>query len=762
MLKLLTSTAYGGHHVNSIKSPLFKTLSQLTGLNRSSHELAAKLDSEVSHTKSSSGVVSKTPNLEDYQTVIALPVLNKPLFPGFCVPIYVKDPKLLAALQESQAPYAGVFLLKDDDAASTDSYSSSTFETDNVLDKLKGKELFNRLHKFGTLVEISSIKGKHVSFTGRRRLCITDMVSEDPLFVKVDHIKDNPYDKDDDVIKATYYEVMSTLRSFLQTSSHWRNQAQDYTQASLSLYFGTRIADFSYQHLADFGVGISGANKHQHQEVLEELDVHKRLMLSLELLKKEVEINKIQASVAKTVEDKFSGARRRVFLNEQLTSIKKELGVVEETDRKSSLSEKYTKRIDLNKDKIPNHVLEVIEEELAKLHVTKTSSSEFKVTLNYLDWLTVLPWGNLSDENFDVLRAEKILEEDHYGLSDVKERILEFIAVGSLRGTSKDHMSLRPSWSGKTSIGRSIARALDRKFYRFSVGGLTDVHEINGHRRTYVGAMPGKIVQCLKTVGTENPLILIDEIDKLGKKHSDDPASALLEVMDPEQNANFRDHYLDVTIDLSKVLFVCTANVTDKIPKPLLDRMEVIHLAGYVTDEKMHIARDYLVKATCVDCGIKPEQVDVTDAALLSLIENYCREAGVRNLQKHIEKIYRKIALKLVRQKASVSVEDTKPLAKTDSESLESIETKTKQRGVVAETVEKIYRKIAHKLVRLKASESTVLTDESATKTEQKRVVAETVEKVMVEESNLVDYVGKPVFRADKIYEQTPVELLWV
>lgn len=210
-----------------------------------------------------------------------------------------------------------------------------------------------------------------------------------------------------------------------------------------------------------------------------------------------------------------------------------------------------------------------------------------------------------------------------------------------------------PPGVGKTSIGRSIARALNRKFYRFSVGGLSDVAEIKGHRRTYIGAMPGKMVQCLKSVGTANPLVLIDEIDKLGRGHAGDPASAMLELLDPEQNANFLDHYLDVAIDLSKVLFVCTANVVEMIPNPLLDRMEIISIAGYITDEKTHIARDYLEKATREACGINPKQVEVTDAALLALIENYCREAGVRNLQKHIEKIYRKIALQLVRQGAT-------------------------------------------------------------------------------------------------------------
>ncbi|CAN1784432.1 Lon protease homolog, mitochondrial [Linum perenne] len=427
-----------------------------------------------------------------------------------------------------------------------------------------------------------------------------------------------------------------------------------------------------------------------------------------------MEITKIQESIAKAIEEKISGEQRRYLLNEQLKAIKKELGL--ETDDKTALSSKFRERIEGKEEKIPANVLQVIQEELTKLQLLEASSSEFNVTRNYLDWLTVLPWGNYSDENFDVLRAQKILDEDHYGLSDVKERILEFIAVGKLRGTAQGKIICLsgPPGVGKTSIGKSIARALDRKFYRFSVGGLSDVAEIKGHRRTYIGAMPGKMVQCLKNVGTANPLVLIDEIDKqLGRGHSGDPASAMLELLDPEQNANFLDHYLDVPIDLSKVLFVCTANVIDMIPTPLLDRMEVISIAGYITDEKMHIARDYLEKSTRETCGIKPEQVELTDAALLALIENYCREAGVRNLQKQIEKIYRKVPNILLYRRSQIDHHDA---------AIHSIP------GFDSKETEK-----------LEESESTA-----------------TVEKILVDKPNLTDFVGKPVFHAERIYAQTP------
>ncbi|XP_044483406.1 lon protease homolog 1, mitochondrial-like [Mangifera indica] len=798
MLKLLSSTAASCRQTHafatvtalrnkpSSSSPFLDALSQITGLtSRRSRTVTyrrffcsdssgdggedgslvevelkhAKTDSEESDSKSSSAIVSTNPRPEDYLTVLALPLPHRPLFPGFYMPIYVKDPKLLAALQESrkrQAPYAGAFLLKDEPGA-----DSSGSETEKSVYDLKGKELFNRLHEVGTLAQISSIQGDQVILIGHRRLRITELVNEEPLTVKVDHLKDKPYDKDDDIIKATSFEVISTLRDVLKTSSLWRDHVQTYTQ---------HVGDFSFPKLADFGAAISGGNKLQCQQVLEELDVYKRLKLTLELVKKEMEISKIQESIAKAIEEKISGEQRRYLLNEQLKAIKKELGL--ETDDKTALSSKFRERIEQYKDKCPSHVLQVIEEELTKLQLLEASSSEFNVTRNYLDWLTALPWGSYSDENFDVLRAQKILDEDHYGLTDVKERILEFIAVGKLRGTSQGKIICLsgPPGVGKTSIGRSIARALNRKFFRFSVGGLADVAEIKGHRRTYIGAMPGKMVQCLKNVGTANPLVLIDEIDKLGRGHAGDPASALLELLDPEQNANFLDHYLDVPIDLSKVLFVCTANVVENIPNPLLDRMEVIAIAGYITDEKMHIARDYLEKATREACGIMPEQVEVTDAALLSLIENYCREAGVRNLQKQIEKIYRKIALKLVRQGAhsesAVAGEVVEP-GKSEAESVDESSQNIvgSDMKVEAETVETS----SHE----QTTETPVLTvtllkdDQSETGvdlkdiTDQEKIkeneAAKSVEKVLVDESNLADYVGKPVFHAERIYDQTPV-----
>ncbi|XP_008654838.1 lon protease homolog, mitochondrial-like isoform X1 [Zea mays] len=720
-----------------------------------------------------SAIVPAVLRPEDCHTVIALPLLQRPLFPGFYMPVYVKDAKLLRTLDENSkksTPYAGAFLVKN--------------EEDNSIHELKGKELLNCLHDVGTLAQITRIQGDLVVLLGHHRIQISEIVVDEPLTVKVDHLKELPYDKDAVVIKATSFEVISTLKDALRTNSLWKDQVQAYTQ---------HMGDFNYPRLADLGAAISGANKLLCQEVLEELDVCKRLKLTLELVKRELEISKLQESIAKTIEEKITREQRRYLLNELLKAIKKELGL--ETDDKTTLSEKFRGRIEAKKDRCPPHVLQVMDEELTKLQLLEASSSEFSVTRNYLDWLTVLPWGDYSDENFDVHHAQHILDEDHYGLADVKERILEFIAVGKLRGSSQGKIICLsgPPGVGKTSIGRSIARALNRKFYRFSVGGLADVAEIKGHRRTYVGAMPGKIVQCLRSVGTANPLVLIDEIDKLGKGHSGDPASALLELFDPEQNANFLDHYLDAPVDLSKVLFVCTANVIEMIPSPLLDRMEIIAIAGYITDEKMHIARNYLEKKTREACGIKPEQVEVTNDALLALIENYCREAGVRNLQQQIEKIYRNIALKLVRQGVSnespqdimvveaeknpvnfdvaTKVEDKNSknsIAEDASVDVSPIDSSLDNINVVPLTTESEVghnehsneaptKTFAEETAKLPNTFKTPEANNESTHRNMEVLVDKPEEKVVVNASNLGNFVGKPVFQAERIYNQTPV-----
>lgn len=599
--------------------------------------------------KKTDAIVPAVVRYEKVREVLIVPLTEKPAFPGLYRAPTITDSKLLDKILEDKAVdrrFVGAFLIKYSSQQRSGVPSSWVHEGETRDDdKLKGASLYKQLHEYGTLCKVKNVSKvfnpPQVVLQGHVRLRLTGMVSEDPLIASVEWVKDKPFEVENDVLKATLLEAISTMQSLMMLSPFFREGISQFLQSGGPLY---------PPQVGDCGIGLSTADGATQQQGLEELDVLKRLHMALTLLKKDLDIYKLQASIAKAIEDKISGEQRKFLLMEQLKAIKKELGL--ETDDKTALSAKFRERLDLYRDGCPAHVLQVIEEELTKLQLLEASSSEFNVTRNYLDWLTSVPWGQYSEENFDVRRAQKVLDEDHYGLSDIKERILEFIAVGKLRGTVQGKIICLsgPPGVGKTSIGRSIAKALNRKFFRFSVGGLSDVAEIKGHRRTYVGAMPGKMVQCLKTTATANPLVLIDEIDKLGRGHAGDPASALLELLDPEQNANFLDHYLDVPIDLSKVLFVCTANVVESIPGPLLDRMEVIRLVGYISDEKMHIARDYLEPAAREGCGIKKEQATITEGAFSILIETYCREAGVRNLQKHIEKIYRKIALKLVRK----------------------------------------------------------------------------------------------------------------
>jgi ATP-dependent Lon protease len=378
----------------------------------------------------------------------------------------------------------------------------------------------------------------------------------------------------------------------------------------------------------------------------------------------------------------------------------------------------------------------VFDDEISKLAHLEPAASEFNVTRNYLDWLTQIPWGQRSTENFGIPNAMKVLDEDHYGLKDVKDRILEFIAVGKLRGTVEGKILcfVGPPGVGKTSIGKSIARALNRQYYRFSVGGLTDVAEIKGHRRTYVGALPGRIIQALKKCQTENPLILIDEIDKIGRGYQGDPSSALLELLDPEQNSSFLDHYMDVPVDLSKVLFVCTANMTDTIPRPLLDRMELITLSGYVADEKMAIAERYLAPQAKEAAGLKDVDVNLSKEGIEELINKYCRESGVRNLKKQIEKVYRKSALKIVKDLGEEALPEEAALTVEGTAALEESEAKS---NIEADTSSEASEKEA---------------------TEVPRVALNVPDSVhlVIDKDNLTDFVGPPVFTSDRLYEVNP------
>merc|ERR1719408_730001 len=478
------------------------------------------------------------------------------------------------------------------------------------------------------------------------------------------------------------------------------------------------------------------------QEALGTLNVGSRIEKTLLLLKKELELSKLQTEISKTVEEKMSANQRRYMLMEQLKLIKKELGL--ERDDKEALTAKFSERI--AKLDVPEDARRVIDEELQKLSSLEPSSSEFNVTRNYLDWLTALPWGVYSEEDFSLARAEQVLDEDHYGLEDIKERIMEFVAVESLCGHTQGKILcfVGPPGVGKTSIGKSIASALNREFFRFSVGGLTDVAEIKGHRRTYVGAMPGKLIQCLKSTGSSNPVVLIDEIDKLGRGYQGDPASALLELLDPSQNTTFADHYLDLPVDMSKALFVCTANVADTIPGPLRDRMEIVRLSGYVLDEKVEIARRYLEPAARKQMGMQPEHMAITDAAIEDLIRWYCREAGVRNLQKHIERICRKVALKVVKQQQEGA---PPPAAAGAAEGADATgETLTVESGTGAAEGGGVEGEGGAEGA-LHAKVDAISAAAAA---------ARPIETIEVGVDDLSEYVGKPPFQNERFYEQNP------
>ncbi|XP_076465316.1 lon protease homolog, mitochondrial-like [Babylonia areolata] len=681
---------------------------------------------ETEDVDSLAGALSTMNVPEFFPRVPVIAVSRNPVFPRFVKMIEVTDPVLMDLLRRKvnlNHPYAGVFLKKDD------------MDESEVVDRL------DQIYNVGSFVQITEMQDMgdrlRLLVMAHRRIKITDLLLtdqeeetatepessvEDPnhrrrlrqgrngqkpdsdadlnkktqtafpaakvgekerllttftkvLMVETENVENEPFESNNEV-KALTAEVVKTIRDIIAMNPLYRENLAQIIQA------GQRVID-NPVYISDLGAALTAGEPEELQAVLEETNIPKRLMLALSLLKKEYELSKLQQRIGKEVEDKVKKQHREYILREQLKIIKKELGM--EKDDKEAIDEKFRGR--LKNKTVPKHVMEVIDEEMGKLAYLENHSSEFNVTRNYLDWLTSLPWGLNSEESLDLTKARQVLDEDHYGMEDVKKRILEFIAVSQLKGHTQGKILCfyGPPGVGKTSIARSIARALNREYFRFSVGGMTDVAEIKGHRRTYVGAMPGKLIQCLKKTKAENPLVLIDEVDKLGRGLTGDPASALLELLDPEQNTNFLDHYMDITVDLSKVLFITTANVLETIPEPLRDRMEMIDVSGYVAQEKLNIAQKYLVPQALIHSGLTKDKVDVTDEAMGILIRSYCRESGVRNLQKQVEKIYRKAAYKLV---------------------------------------------------------------------------SEGLKEIKVDKGNLVDFVGRPVFSHDRMYDKTPVGVI--
>ena len=384
----------------------------------------------------------------------------------------------------------------------------------------------------------------------------------------------------------------------------------------------------------------------EKQELLEETDVTRRLRRLSEILARELEVIQLGSRIQSEVQSEMEKGQREYYLREQLKAIQRELG--EEDETQAEVNELRERIAEAN---LPEHAQKAADRELSRLERLPPAAAEYGVIRTYLEWLVELPWSVTTTDDLDIGHAREVLDADHYDLEKVKERILEYLAVRSLNPESHGPILcfVGPPGVGKTSLGKSIARALGREFERISVGGVRDEAEIRGHRRTYIGAMPGTIIRALRDAGSRNPVFMIDEIDKMGADFRGDPSSAMLEVLDPAQNDSFRDHYLDLTFDLSEVIFIATANTLDTIPPPLLDRMEVIQLAGYTSDEKLHIAKRYLVPRQLAENGLKRSQVSFGDAALRAIADEYTREAGVRNLEREIGSVCRKIAREIAR-----------------------------------------------------------------------------------------------------------------
>lgn len=730
--------------------------------------------------KASSEKALQKPTIPDvYPQVMAIPIAKRPLFPGFYKAVTIRDPNVTAAIQEMMRrgqPYVGAFLFKDensdkdvidsiDDVHDVGVFAqiTSAFPVHGEENSLTAVLYPHRRIKMSSLIPPTRIKQaspatvvevpatepeKTKDNTAEKSGDVVASFEEttatqqhaevqpyEPTsflrdyavsLVQVDNLTELPHDKKSPVIKAVTSEIVNVFKDVAGLNPLFRDQISTF---SVSQSAGNIVEDPG--KLADFAAAVSAGEVRELQDVLESMDVEERLTKALMVLKKELMNAQLQNKISKDVESKIQKRQREYWLMEQMKGIRRELGI--ESDGKDKLVEKFKEKA--GKLAMPEAVKRVFEEELNKLAHLEPAASEFNVTRNYLDWLTQIPWGQRSAENFGIKNAMTVLDEDHYGLQDVKDRILEFIAVGKLRGTVEGKILcfVGPPGVGKTSIGKSIARALNRQYYRFSVGGLTDVAEIKGHRRTYVGALPGRIIQALKKCQTENPLILIDEVDKIGRGHQGDPASALLELLDPEQNNSFLDHYMDVPVDLSKVLFVCTANMTDTIPRPLLDRMEMIELSGYVADEKMAIAERYLAPAAKELSGLKNVDVVLQKDALEELIKSYCRESGVRNLKKQIEKVYRKSALRIIQDLGEEVLPEEEAL--TEEGKAASEESK-KDTSDVKETPESI--------------------GEQTTETPRVSLNVPDTVHVNIGKDNLKDYVGPPVFTSDRLYDKTP------
>ncbi len=567
------------------------------------------------------------------EIVVIIPIMNSPIFPGMIAPIILSEEKFTPELDESllKSGYVALNLVKND---LKDDEGSIIPEEDIDFDKKEIKS--GDIYKVGVLCKVvKKLKlpdgSVNVLVHGMKRYRASDIISESPTLKTRIEVFDDILETDEE-LDAYTRSVINQVKKLSEINPYFNEEMK---LAMLNSPSPGSLAD-----LVAFAISLDIP---EAQDFLETLVVKKRFAKLLVYLKREKDVADIQKKISDEVNDKVNKYQREYFLREQLKVIRSELGM--EEDEKS----RDIKRIkeEIEKVGMPEDVLKTAKEELERLELIPDSSPEYNVARTYLTWLIELPWKKQTKDDLDIGASRKILERDHYGLEKPKERILEFLAVRKLK-PSYDGTILclaGPPGVGKTSLGKSIAAALGRTFYRFSLGGMRDEAEIKGHRRTYVGAMPGKILQALKRVEVNNPVIMLDEIDKIGKSFQGDPASALLEVLDPEQNSTFIDNYLDIPFDLSKVLFIATANYINDIPEALLDRMEVIELSGYTLEEKVAITTKWIIPRQLKKHGLLKSDFSLSLVVIKKIIADYAREPGVRVLEQHIAKLCRRAAL---------------------------------------------------------------------------------------------------------------------
>ena len=571
----------------------------------------------------------------DNEPLALLTVRDTVLFPHAVMPLNVGRPSSVALIESlGEAKKIGVVAQQDpslDDPEPEDLYRVGALAIIHKVVRMPNQTLL-------------------IFTEGLSRIRINEYREKEP-FYKVSYdaiVEAEP--QVDAVLEALRQNALSLFSGIIELSP---SLSEDVLQMVKNLDEPGRQADFIAATIPSLGSA-------EKQSILEELDIRKRLEMLLRLLSKEHEVLELRGKIQSQVQDQLSQTQREFYLREQMKAIQKELG---EQDEQADV-EDLRKLVE--KSKMPAEAKKEAEREVKRLSRMNPASADYTVARTYLDWLVALPWENSSGKRVDIIKAAKVLDEDHYDLEKVKERILDYLAVLQLKPQLKGPILCLagPPGVGKTSLGKSIARALGRKFIRMSLGGMHDEAEIRGHRRTYIGALPGQVIQGIKRAGTNDPVFILDEIDKLGRDFRGDPASALLEVLDPAQNNAFRDHYLDTPFDLSKVLFITTANVMDTIPGPLLDRMEVLELQGYTEFEKLQIAKSYLIPRQVEENGLDAKDIAFTDEAMRFVIRRYTHEAGVRNLEREIGTICRKQARRIA-EKQSRSKAKTKTAAET-------------------------------------------------------------------------------------------------